>query len=439
MKYLAILKDSLREALDSAVLYVMIALSTLVILFVGTLSFKPLPAEKTMSKLVDGTIGVMLDFQKNKKMSPARMRDIKAQLNVYQLKKVEVLKGEPDSPDSEYRLTMAIQFPGLEDAIQIRQDPQATISQISDRLAAVADSGYIRFSDVDLAPLADQDQKSSQVLFVVNTKPTTETRRIWFTEPSLFFGAIPLSNLEMPLGLQLFALTSLVISIGSWVVILTGVVITSFFIPNMMRKGTIDLLLVKPIHRWGLLLYKYIGGLTFIFLNNAYAIIGIWLMLGLRSGIWANWFLLLIFVLTFFFAILYAVSTFIAVLTRSTVSAILVTIGFWFICFVFGFANQIFEERSKTEKTNSVPVEQRWGDNAVGKVVNAVHAVLPRTSDLSELCSQIIMTEFLTGNWSETDKLHSTNIDWGESLLVSGAFIAILLGLSCWRFGAKDY
>ena len=41
MKYFAILKDSLREARDSRVLYVMFALSTAVILVLATISFKP--------------------------------------------------------------------------------------------------------------------------------------------------------------------------------------------------------------------------------------------------------------------------------------------------------------------------------------------------------------------------------------------------------------
>ena len=58
--------------------------------------------------------------------------------------------------------------------------------------------------------------------------------------------------------------------------LLYGVIITGFFIPNMLRKGTLDLLLVKPISRWTLLLYKYVGGLSFIFLNAAVAVIGIW-------------------------------------------------------------------------------------------------------------------------------------------------------------------
>ena len=88
----------------------------------------------------------------------------------------------------------------------------------------------------------------------------------------------------------------------------SAVVLTAFFMPNMLRKGTVDLLLVKPIHRFALLLYKYVGGLTFIFLNTAFAMGGVWLVIGLRSGIWAQGFSCMILVFTFYFAILYAVS-----------------------------------------------------------------------------------------------------------------------------------
>jgi ABC-type transport system involved in multi-copper enzyme maturation permease subunit len=368
------------------------------------------------------------------------MKDMKVQHGVYRLKKVNVLKGEPDSPDSEYKLTISAQFASQKQAAAARLDPKETVAKIKEQFANAVEVGLIRTGEIRLAPEEAQDPATSSVIFEVNTVPTMGTRRIWFTEPSLFFGAVPWSDIDLPLGMQLYILASLVISIGSWVVILAGVIISSFFIPNMLRKGTVDLLLVKPIHRWALLLYKYIGGLTFIFINNVYAIVGIWLVLGLRSGIWANWFLLLIFVLTFFFAILYAVSTLMAVLTRSSVTAILVTIGAWFFFFLVGTANQFFENSKRVEEVKNVPAEQRrWTNNAFGQIIATTHAVLPRTSDLSRLGSLLILSDFMTGSWSEARKLDPSRIEWGESLLVSGVFIAVILGLSCWRFGAKDY
>jgi ABC-type transport system involved in multi-copper enzyme maturation permease subunit len=452
MKYLAILKDSLREALDSTVFYVMIGLSTLVILFVATLSFKPLPAEKTMAKIVDGSLGVLLDFEKNKKLTPGRINDIRVQIGVYRLKKVELLSGTADAPTSEYQLTVAHALGSPEEVAAVRKDSKEALAKIRNHFARAEELGAVRIADIRLLP-ADEDTAPSEIHFSVMTQPASGTARLWLTQLSLFFGGFPLNGIlshlisgghlnemDMPAGIQLFLLTNIVIFFGSLVSILGGVIITSFFIPNMLRKGTIDLLLVKPIHRWLLLIYKYVGGLTFILLNNAFAITGIWLVVGLRSGIWANWFLLLIPILTFFFAILYAVSTFVAVLTRSTVAAILITVGAWFTFFLVGVFDQIIEGNKRDEEQRNVPAEQRiWTNNALGKVVTGLHAILPRTGDLDQLSSLIMQSDFVTGSWEETRKLDTTKLDWGESLLVSAAFIAILLGLSCWWFSSKDY
>ena len=73
MKYLAILKDSLREAFDTWSLVVLLALSTLVIGFVATISFKPLSAETTMQQFFLGTgktipLALALDSHKPEKM-----------------------------------------------------------------------------------------------------------------------------------------------------------------------------------------------------------------------------------------------------------------------------------------------------------------------------------------------------------------------------------
>src|SRR5262249_48816585 len=160
-----------------------------------------------------------------------------------------------------------------------------TIAKIESQFANVVEHGLMHLGPVRLAPETEQNPAGGSGYFQVDTQPTSATPRIWFTQPGLFFGALPLSAIEAPLGLQLYVIPSVIISIGSWVVVIAGIIISSFFIPNMMRKGTVDLLLVKPIHRWALLSYKYVGGLTFIFINNVYAIVGIWLALGLRSGV----------------------------------------------------------------------------------------------------------------------------------------------------------
>jgi ABC-type transport system involved in multi-copper enzyme maturation permease subunit len=299
--------------------------------------------------------------------------------------------------------------------------------------------------------------------YVVTTQGTKITNRFnWPHEPSLFFGAVPLGFWDSSLGGTVhFVEDSLVNGIGAWTAVLVGIVVTAFFIPNMLRKGTLDLLLAKPIHRTTLLIFKYLGGLTFMFLNAAVVVVGIWLVLGLRSGIWSTGFLFSIGILTFFFAILYAVSTLFGVWTHSPIVAILMTCVVWFVLWLVGFLQtqldnlrrQEAQEKEVAQQHEPMPKEgppqeeaeerrgPRWQiPQWVYATVNAVHYVLPRTKDLDRLTTKLLSQQLLTEDERRQENLdHITGISWGESLTVSGVFIAVMLGLACWRFATKDY
>jgi ABC-type transport system involved in multi-copper enzyme maturation permease subunit len=202
------------------------------------------------------------------------------------------------------------------------------------------------------------------------------------------------------------------------------------------------MLLVKPIRRWVLLVYKYAGGLTFIVLNGAYAVIGVWLVLGLRTGVWANGLLLLIPTLTFFFAGLYAVSTFVSVLTRSTIVTIIATISAWFLCFVVGTIDKQFvlkeriEIRQARTAAKSQPSEQGWGKLAA-KVVHAVHVVTPRTEELNQLNERIAYFSFMTSVWEMSD-FDTGDRPWWEDALVSIVWIILFLSLACLWFTYRE-
>ncbi len=443
MKYLAILKDSLREAIDNKVIYVMIGLSVLVTLFALTMSFTPQPARKMMETAVSGQLNWLRMFDRAKQLRGPRQQraeDIMPKdAGRYRVAGVETVRGPEDSPDSSYRVTVALAQAGPGEAERIRKDPEGEIGRLRDILAAAVDYDFFKVKELRLAPPDNRFAKGGGAYFEFTTEPTPDSRRLWYHQFSLFFGALPLGG-GAPLGFVLFISVQTVLWIGSWVTLLVSVIITAFFIPNMLRKGTVDLLLVKPVHRWTLLLYKYVGGLTFILINTAVAILGIWLALGLRSGIWANSFLLMIFVYTAFFAILYAVSTLFAVLTRSSIVAILVTIGFWFVLFIVGLLHSVYLQQKEQEVARRVPEADRATNNAFWTVVRGVHYVTPRTKDLDTLGQSALLHDFVTPGLADAMQgLEKQEVAWGETLTVSGAFIALMLGLSCWRFATKDY
>jgi ABC-type transport system involved in multi-copper enzyme maturation permease subunit len=459
MKYFAILKESLREALDSKVLYVLFALSTIAILFVASLSFKPLSAEQTMSQFFWGngfpTIILALDSHKPQYMSgqamSRHMMQHSERFAQFHLDKVELIRGNADAPESDYALTITRRsVPPL--AGKEQPNPAKGLEDVRGIFQDAEDLGLLKIGEVQVL-LSEQPQPNTTHYKVI-LHGTRLTHHIWAAEPSFLFGMFPLDLMPVPVGYQLYVLSSIVLGFGSWAAVLLGVIITSLFIPNMLHKGTIDMLLVKPIHRWTLLLYKYVGGLTFIFLSTAYAMIGMWFVIGIRTSIWAHSALLMIFTLTFFFAILYAISTFVAVMTRSTITAILTTIGAWFLFFVIGAANQHFETRSAEikGKTNQ-PFGGGGRDPAARKKIEeqseeekffanataGVYSITPRTSDLSNLNDLFVYCGLVIGSLQNIGEFQTDNFVWWQSLLVSCTWIAVFLGISCFWFSYKDY
>jgi hypothetical protein len=156
----------------------------------------------------------------------------------------------------------------------------------------------------------------------------------------------------------------------------------------------------------------------------------LWGVVGLRTGVWAPGFLLSVLVLTFFFAVLYAVSALYGVLTRSPVVAILVTCLAWFLFWLVGTLYPVIED---TKRHQEFP---EW----VYPTIETLHAVLPRTKDLDLLMARVLSRELLADNDRRSQGLDKLpEVTWGESLTISGAFVTVLLGVACWRFYRKDY
>jgi hypothetical protein len=138
--------------------------------------------------------------------------------------------------------------------------------------------------------------------------------------------------------------------------------------------------------------------------------------------------------MTFFFAILYAVSTLFGVLTRSPIVSILITCFVWFCLWLAGtIYTTLAVFRSDPNFDKEIP---RWATTTV----DTIHDVLPRTKDLDLLTTKLLSREVLTESEIRRQKLDRLpDVTWGESLSVSGAFIAVILGLASWRFVTKDY
>ncbi|MDY3554859.1 ABC transporter permease [Gemmata sp. JC717] len=265
--------------------------------------------------------------------------------------------------------------------------------------------------------------------FEVTLKSVTGARG-WPHKIHILFKAFTID--EVPLGVALwFVQDQLVNGIGAAVTLLLSIVITAFFIPNMLRKGSLDLLISKPIGRVQLLIYKYIGGLTFIFLVSTFTIGLVWLVMAIRSGFWDPSFLLVIPALTFTFAVVYAVSTLIAVLTRSAIASILLSVGFMFVMWLIGGVIKGFFDRNKVTQQFNLP---EWSYT----LVDTLNNILPRYKDLDKLTTKLIADTNLPTGLSRLLGLLVEFPSFGGAVSVSLLFIALMLGLASWRFAKRD-
>ena len=125
--------------------------------------------------------------------------------------------------------------------------------------------------------------------------------------------------------------------------VFAAILVTAPIIPNMLDTGSFSLLLSKPVSRPLLFLAKFFGGCWFVLINATYLIAGLWLLLGLRFEIWYKNLLWCIPIFLFLFIVYYSVSAFAGLVWRNTVVCIVVTILFWFLCVLVGGAKQTVE------------------------------------------------------------------------------------------------
>jgi ABC-type transport system involved in multi-copper enzyme maturation permease subunit len=102
-------------------------------------------------------------------------------------------------------------------------------------------------------------------------------------------------------------------------------------IPSVLEPGRIELLLSKPVSRTHLLLGRYVGNILVVGLNIAYLVVGTWLILGLKSGVWTPHFLISLVATMFLFAVLLSVVVLIGVLLESTALAVMIPTGLMII------------------------------------------------------------------------------------------------------------
>jgi ABC-type transport system involved in multi-copper enzyme maturation permease subunit len=116
--------------------------------------------------------------------------------------------------------------------------------------------------------------------------------------------------------------TGLAMLIGTFGLFL-ALMATSTLFPTMLQKGSIDLLLCRPIPRWRLITARFLGGASIMAFNAAYLFLGVWTMLGWKSGVWNRAFPLSVILAIFAFVVMFSVVMVVSVITESAPAALL--------------------------------------------------------------------------------------------------------------------
>lgn len=100
---------------------------------------------------------------------------------------------------------------------------------------------------------------------------------------------------------------------------------------HVLEPGRIELLLSKPVSRLHILLGRFAGNVLVIACNVAYLVLGIWIIFGIKTGIWGKEFLWSIATTVFTFAVLLTVVVLVGVVFESTAVATIVAVALMII------------------------------------------------------------------------------------------------------------
>ena len=217
--------------------------------------------------------------------------------------------------------------------------------------------------------------------------------------------------------------------VGDSLGILLALIWTAGFLPSFLEPHSATVLFAKPAPRWGILLGKYLGVVGFVALQATIFIASTWLAMGIATGVWngAYWFALPLLVVNF--AIFYAVSTFIAVCSRSTVAAAFGTLLFWILSWAMNYTHH---------RLIAFPVDGLGGTGSF--FLELGYWFLPKPLDMGGLFFQAMGAE---GFYSETDELTILRSRGqfypAASVGASAAFAVTTLAFACYELETTDY
>jgi ABC-type transport system involved in multi-copper enzyme maturation permease subunit len=180
-------------------------------------------------------------------------------------------------------------------------------------------------------------------------------------------------------------------------------------ISAVFEPGRVELVLSKPVGRTQVLLGRYVGNLLIVAANLAYLTLGVWIIFGVKVGVWRPHLLLASVLTLFMFSVMLAFILFISVLWESAAVSIIATFALIVICLVLGAKDGI---------------EKLLSNEFSRDVVDALYYILPKVPDAGKMMTHVITGQPIE-NWMPV---------WSSAL-----FGIVALGSGLWIFQKRNF
>ena len=162
-----------------------------------------------------------------------------------------------------------------------------------------------------------------------------------------------------------------------------GVFATASLVPHMLEKGTIDLLLSKPVSRPVLFASRYLGAFLVAGANLLYFVGGVGVILAIKTGVWNGGFFLSGLLMTAYFGALLAFLVLFGVLLRSTTIGIMSAAAVYFVSLMVAWPHANADWPALLTSRTA-----RFGTQAT---VEILYHALPRTLELGNMVTDLVM------------------------------------------------
>lgn len=309
-----------------------------------------------------------------------------------------------------------------------------------------------------------RDKKLFWIMLVISTLAAGGLACVGFDEEgwSFLFGLIRVPDPEVVRGSEgaaavMGALVSnlLIGSYIGWLGVVVCLIATAGMFPDFLQRGSIGVVLGKPMSRAAIFAAKYTGSLVFVLVQAAYFVVLTLVILRCQMGRWLWGYLWAVPLLVALFSYVYCVGALVAVWSRSTLASLICALLFW--ASVAGVA-RMESQWGWWEAGRGAARRLRWQErDTLGKAILALHLVLPKTGDVETIVGRQIeaqrIDEFVAqmpgsggGAMSaeerrrlrlEGDRLQAVSA--ATSVTGSLAFEGVVLLFAWWVFRRKDF